>query len=66
MQTFKSKVWTKPQTQSVIKMLRDNGLNVVKLNSGYECKVNEQLIFRAMIGNNGYLVRYAAELFEAA
>jgi hypothetical protein len=66
MSTFTSRVWTKPQTQNTIKVLRESGLNVVKLNSGYECKVNDQLIFKAMQGHNGYLVRYVNDLFEAA
>jgi biotin operon repressor len=58
-----SKIWTKPQTQQAIKSLRDAGLTVDKLNAGYECKINDKLLFKAMIGSQGYLVRYDANLF---
>ena len=59
-----SRIWTKAQTQSTIKVLRNAGLIVEKLNSGYESKVNDKLVFKAMIGTNGYLVRYDENLFE--
>jgi len=59
-----SRIWTKKQTQDTIKTLRNANLTVEKINSGYECKVNDKLVFKAMIGSNGYLVRYDENLFE--
>lgn len=64
-QEFVSRVWTKQQTQATIKDLRKLGLPVTKISSGYEGKVGDTLVFKAMIGTNGYLVRYRPELFEA-
>ena len=58
-----SRIWTKAQTQSTIKAMRDAGYTVNKINSGYECIINGETILKAMIGNNGYLVRYANDLF---
>lgn len=59
-----SRIWTKTQTQSTIKALRGAGYTVAKLGAGYECIANNELIFKAMIGSNGYLVRYKADLFN--
>ena len=53
-----TRLWTKKQTQSAIKALRDAGLTVIKLDAGYECMMNEKLLFKAMVGTNGYLIRY--------
>lgn len=62
-----SKIWTKPQTQQAIKALRDAGLTVAKLNGGYEAKSpSGELLFKAMNGMNGYLVRYHEALFVGA
>lgn len=58
-----SKVWNKPQTQQIIKMLRDAGVNVEKIENGYQAYAGEHLIFKAMVGTRGYLVRYAEKLF---
>ena len=58
-----SKIWTKKLTQITIKQLRDAGLTVTKLDAGYECKINDELVFKAMIGTSGYLVRYNENLF---
>lgn len=58
-----SRIWTKRQTQAAIKALRDASLTVDKLNGGYECVHGGKTVFKAMIGHNGYLVRYEPELF---
>lgn len=61
-----SKVWTKPQTQNAIKALRKAGLPVNKTNdgNGYELiHPKAGLLFKAMNGSNGYLVRYDERLF---
>lgn len=59
-----SRIWTKPQTQEAIKALRNAGLTVDKVGSGYECKVNNNTVFKAMVGSRGYLVRYDQNLFQ--
>jgi hypothetical protein len=59
-----SRVWSKPVTQSTIKQLRSAGMVVEKISSGYSCHVGDQLIFKAMIGTNGYLVRFDPLMFE--
>jgi len=59
-----SRIWTKKQTQATIKDLRQAGLPVTKLSSGYEAKVGTEIVFKAMIGTNGYLVRHHEELFN--
>ena len=59
-----SRVWSKKQTQQTIKDLRTNGYDVEKLSNGYEVKLDGNLIFKAMIGNNSYLIRYDANLFS--
>jgi len=38
-------------------------MTVTKLSSGYECHVGDQLVFKAMIGTQGYLVRYDEQMF---
>ena len=57
------RIWTKAQTQTTIKALRTAGYIVEKLNAGYECKLDNEVIFKAMIGTNGYLIRYKDGLF---
>ena len=59
-----SRIWTKTQTQTTIKQLRKSGYIVSKLNSGYECMLDDKIIFKAMNGQNGYLVRYEESLFN--
>jgi hypothetical protein len=59
-----ARVWSKPVTQQVIKQLRNAGMTVKKINNGYECHVGNELIFKAMIGTQGYLVRFNPEMFE--
>lgn len=61
-----ARVVSKRNTQAMIKALRAAGLTVSKINSGYECiggSTGELLLFRAMIGNNGYLIRMREDLF---
>lgn len=68
-----ARVWTKKQTQATIKQLRAAGLKVDMKHPGfYECHAvaqgtnKVQLVFAAMIGTRGYLVRHMDNLFEAA
>lgn len=61
-----ARVVSKRNTQSMIGALRAAGLTVSKIASGYECfggSTGELLLFRAMIGNNGYLIRMREDLF---
>ena len=58
-----SRIWTKTQTQTTIKALRVAGYNVVKIDSGYSLTINNEILFKAMLGSNGYLVRYNENLF---
>lgn len=59
-----SRIWTKPATQQAIKALRSAGIEVKKINSGYEAKSKQDvLLFKAMIGSRGYLVRHRSDLF---
>lgn len=59
-----SRIWSKQQTQATIKALRAEGYAVDKVSNGYEAKLDGNLIFKAMIGNSAYLVRYDANLFS--
>lgn len=64
-----ARIWDKRHTQSVISFLRkDMGQTVTKDAHGmYECKIDGELVFAAMPGSRGYLVRYdVGKLFEAA
>ena len=56
------RIWTKAQTQITIKALRKAGYSVDKVHSGYECHCDGELVFRAMIGTNSYLIRYDDKL----
>lgn len=60
------KLWTKKQTQEIIKALRAAGLPVVKTESKYEVNIDGKTIFRAMQGTRGYLVTYIDDLFIPA
>lgn len=66
------KILTKPQTQQMIKALRDAGFTVNKLSSGYACEAinnatnEKKTVFKAMVGSRGYLVTYEDSLFQAA
>lgn len=65
-----SKVWSKKQTQKTIRALRNAGYDVVKQSDGhYKCDIKNDKgktvhIFTALIGHNGYLVRYHPDLFS--
>lgn len=59
-----SRVIQKKIVQDMIKTLREAGLCVEKINGGYECDVKGVMVFKAMNGSNGYLVRMADDLFE--
>mgnify|MGYP003632724465 CR=1 FL=1 len=58
-----SRLISKPNTQAMIKALRSAGLTVDKLSAGYECKQGDTLLFKAMNGSRGYLVRMQPNLF---
>ena len=68
-----SRIWTKPETQETIKALREAGYIVAKRNQGYAIVDDDTgevwkmedggPLFQAMTGPQGYLVRYADELF---
>jgi len=62
-----SRVWGKATTQQVIRDLRAQGLPVKKIAGGYELKHKKYgVLFKAMNGARGYLVRYRSDLFAAA
>jgi hypothetical protein len=50
----------------MIKALRQAGLQVDKLDAGYECiGINGDVIFKAMVGHHDYLIRTVDDLFVA-
>ncbi len=62
-----ARVWTKPVTQAALKWLRANRYSVVKTPSGiYEARnvADDTLVFAAMPGNRGYLVRIDQEVWD--
>lgn len=59
-----SRILPKRTVQLMLKGLRNGGLSVKKLDNGYECIAHDgTLLFRAMNGKNGYLVRMQDDLF---
>lgn len=62
--SYKTFVTTKKDTQKMVKALRDVGLTVDKLDSGYECSKDGISIFRAIQGTRGYLIKAVSDLFE--
>ena len=60
---MQSSVINKKTVQQMIKALRSAGLTVTRLDAGYECKQGDTLLFKAMNGHNGYLVRMQSDLF---
>jgi hypothetical protein len=63
-----TRVLPKREVQNMIKAIRSSGLKVKKIDGGYICKAisheNKPIeIFKAMHGNNGYLVRMVDNLF---
>lgn len=63
---FIARVWDKKYTQDVLKKLRESGYIVTKLEGGYEATMsdgNKELVFKAMNGHRGYLVRFHPNLF---
>ncbi len=61
-----TKLFSKKQTQQVVKDLRHAGYNVKRIPSGYACVFEKEVIFKAMIGSRGYLVRYNDRLLQEA
>lgn len=63
MKTF---IAPKKDTQEMIKALRQAGLQVDKLDAGYQCiGINGDVIFKAMVGHHDYLIRTVDDLFVA-
>ena len=66
---YETKILSKPTVQQMIKGLRSSGLKVKKIEGGYICKAispdqKEPItVFKAMNGNNNYLVRMVDNLF---
>ena len=64
-----TKVLPKREVQNMIKVIRSGGLKVKKIDGGYICKAigpgqKEPVeVFKAMSGNNSYLVRMVDNLF---
>ena len=59
------KIWTKKETQNLIKQLREFGYDVKKINGLYKIYEGDKVwmldgkpLFTAMVGNNGYLIQY--------
>lgn len=61
-----SRVIAKAEVQKMLKALRSAGcFTVTKLDAGYEVTHKKAgVVFKAMQGNNGYLVRMAEDLFN--
>lgn len=59
---MKVQIFSKVQTQKVIRDLRKAGYEVERKTNGYECHLDGALIFAAMVGSRGYLVRYDERL----
>jgi hypothetical protein len=58
-----TRIFSKLKTQKVIRDLRKADYVVEKTSSGiYECKLDDELIFAAMPGHRGYLVRFDPRL----
>ena len=60
-----ARVISKKEVQKMLTALRDSGLfEVTKLDAGYEVTHKKQgVVFKAMQGHNGYLVRMHQNLF---
>tara|TARA_R110001606_G_scaffold186161_1_gene333595 strand:+ start:770 stop:979 length:210 start_codon:yes stop_codon:yes gene_type:complete len=67
---YQSRILPKSTVQQMIKGLRSSGLKVKKIDGGYICKAISQeqsepiTVFKAMNGNNNYLVRMIDNLFD--
>jgi hypothetical protein len=67
---YQSRILPKSTVQQMIKGLRSSGLKVKKIDGGYICKAispeqSEPItVFKAMNGNNNYLVRMIDNLFD--
>lgn len=59
---MKTQLFTKVQTQEVLKDLRKAGYDVKKENDMYKVYLDDELVFQAMIGHRAYLVRYNERL----
>lgn len=62
-----ARIWSKPATQGFIKRLRDAGYQVYgNTSTGYESfDLDGKLIFKAIPGSRGYLVRYDEKVFPS-
>jgi len=60
-----TRMLTKPQTQEILRDLRKSGYKVTKKSSGfYKVYDGDEEVFAAMVGHNGYLIRYKQGLFQ--
>ena len=68
-----TRIWTKPETQSTIKQLRQAGYNVGKVSGMYKVLHDNGdvwndddgvALFTAMPGNGSYLVKFSPELMS--
>lgn len=57
-----TKIISKPNMQRLLKCLRLEGYEVSKCPTGYLVVVDGTLMLKAMMGHNGYLVRFSPEL----
>lgn len=59
-----TKLWTKKETQSVLKTLRREGYQVEKISYGYKVyDGGNDIVLEAMTGHRGYLIRYEEGFF---
>ena len=55
---MKALVLSKPKTQKLLKDIRSNGYVVEKIANGYKVEEEGSILFQAMNGTSGYLIRY--------
>ena len=52
-----TKIMTKPDTQKLIRILKNGGVEMQKQMAGYVGTFEGKEVFRAMNGSRGYLIR---------
>lgn len=63
---YTNRVWPKKETQNCIKQIRAQGIPVRKVEEGfYRVALKDgTVLWQAMRGNHGYLVRYVDNFFQ--
>ena len=61
-----SSIWAKRDFQAMLKAVKQQGLDVTKINSGYTVHDGGVLVIKAMTGAQGYLVRTVKGLFDTS